>query len=110
LDVRNKHGADLGSDHYLVEAKVQLNIAVIKKNDTKHDKRFKVHTFDESRVKDAFHCNQNENCPKIYVQCSASHKKKTEQILSKITFKRQNVVSSLVLDLAQHYDCSCEKF
>lgn len=54
LDVRNKRGADVGSDHHLVIATIRIKIAAIKKNTQTSQKRYNVDKLKDSTVANSF--------------------------------------------------------
>lgn len=54
LDVRNKRGADIGSDHHLIVATIRLKIAAIKKNTVIQNRRFEVEKLKDPTIQNNF--------------------------------------------------------
>lgn len=87
LDVRNKRGADIASDHHLVLATIRIKIAAIRKNNEVSRRRFNVNKLDEPTVANSFtdalktslQSNNNnidrswEETKQIFIQAADNH-------------------------------------
>lgn len=67
LDVRNRRGADISSDHHLVTARIRIKIAAAKKRFEQQRKRFDVGKLQNERNKEQFKINLSNRCAALQV-------------------------------------------